>query len=326
MKELPGIYWICLTLSLVFIAAGAVELHAILVLAGAALLGVFAAGAEVTRRKEAVAHEEERSRIHEELAQTQTELENAREVVSDLRAEELKLFRELSHAMRVPISIVVGYADLLIGGYVSEQETAVEYMGKIRDNVGYINDLLSQMLMEVRNNGGMPSLIVERLDVLSMVREIARDMSNVFATRGVAVQVSSSEEHIWLEGDGIRIQKAFHNILENSLKYMDREGLVNITCSYAGDDEVMIVVKDDGKGLPPQETEHIFELNYQGSNKKSGYGLGLHLVRETVRSHGGRISAKSDEGKGMGIYIYLPTTYRPMENPPEEPFEIEGNS
>ena len=68
------------------------------------------------------------------------------------------------------------------------------------------------------------------------------------------------------------------------------------------------MIKDTGDGLSADETKHIFELNYQGSNRISGNGLGLYQAKAIVEYYGGTIYAKSNAGKGMGVYIQLPTT------------------
>ncbi len=99
----------------------------------------------------------------------------------------------------------------------------------------------------------------------------------------------------------------FRNIVDNSIKYMNRHGSLIITISNVAD-EIFVVCKDTGEGLPEDETRHIFELNYQGSNRISGNGLGLYQAKAIVTYYGGTIYAKSTTGKGMGIYIQLPTT------------------
>ena len=87
---------------------------------------------------------------------------------------------------------------------------------------------------------------------------------------------------------------------------MNRAGSLVITISNLGDD-IFIVLKDNGNGLPENETAHIFELNYQGSNRISGNGLGLTQAKAIVDYYGGTIYAKSTPGRGMGIYVQLPT-------------------
>jgi signal transduction histidine kinase len=86
---------------------------------------------------------------------------------------------------------------------------------------------------------------------------------------------------------------------------MSKEGTLQITISRI-EQELFIVMKDNGEGLAPDETEHIFELNFQGTNRISGNGLGLAQARAIVEYYGGMIYARSSVGSGMGIYIQLP--------------------
>jgi signal transduction histidine kinase len=86
---------------------------------------------------------------------------------------------------------------------------------------------------------------------------------------------------------------------------MQKSGVLVITISNIGTD-IFIVLKDNGLGLNETETGHIFELNYQGSNRISGNGLGLAQSKAIVDCYGGTIFAKSTHNQGMGIYIQLP--------------------
>ena len=87
---------------------------------------------------------------------------------------------------------------------------------------------------------------------------------------------------------------------------MLKEGQLIITLSTI-EDMIFIVLKDNGKGLPVKEVEHIFELNYQGSNRVSGNGLGLTQAKAIVEYYQGTIYARSSENTGMGIYIQIPS-------------------
>ena len=85
-----------------------------------------------------------------------------------------------------------------------------------------------------------------------------------------------------------------------------------ITISLLGDD-IFLILKDTGNGLSEEETTHVFELNFQGSNRVSGNGLGLTQTKMIVEAFGGTIYAKSSPGNGMAIYIQLPVSGVPVE-------------
>lgn len=145
-------------------------------------------------------------------------------------------------------------------------------------------------------------------------------MEKVAADSGVVIQTLSAQDEIEMDADRFQLNKAIFNIIENSCKYMGRPGLVTLR---AGCDEnsVTITVKDDGLGLPSDETAHIFEFNYQGSNGRTGHEHGLYLVKETISAHRGTISASSAPGLGMEIRIVLPRWKQPEESGPEQAAE-----
>lgn len=145
----------------------------------------------------------------------------------------------------------------------------------------------------------------EPIDLIRTVRNVIGEFTPFSRQAGIQIHISSTEESLALMADTERIRILFRNIIDNSIKYMKRPGSLTITISTLGDD-VFIVLKDDGEGLPAEETTHVFEMNFQGSNRVSGNGLGLTQAKVIVEAYGGTIYAKSSQGKGMGIYIQIP--------------------
>lgn len=147
----------------------------------------------------------------------------------------------------------------------------------------------------------------ETIDIIKVAKDTADELNEFAKIAGITIRVSTSEESLLVRGNKSRMRIMFRNIIDNSIKYMNKKGQLLITVSSIGDD-IFIVLKDNGEGLSEDETKHIFELNYQGSNRISGNGLGLTQAKAIVDYYGGMIYAKSNKDKGMGIYIQLPTT------------------
>ncbi len=145
----------------------------------------------------------------------------------------------------------------------------------------------------------------ETINIIQIAKDTVKEFVPFSQKAGINIQVSASSDVLLVKADLQRIRILFRNIIDNSIKYMNQAGTLVITLSTIGDD-IFIVLKDNGKGLPEEETPHIFEINYQGSNRISGNGLGLTQAKAIVESYGGTIYAKSTIGKGMGIYIQIP--------------------
>lgn len=158
----------------------------------------------------------------------------------------------------------------------------------------------------------LPGFLPDRAEtatvsVIEIAKSVARELKDDAIKAGVNITVSEVEEQLLVKADPNMLRILFRNIVDNAIKYMNRHGSLIITVSSI-DDDIFIVCKDTGEGLATEETNHIFELNYQGSNRISGNGLGLYQAKAIVTYYGGTIYAKSTPGKGMGIYIQLPTT------------------
>ncbi len=145
------------------------------------------------------------------------------------------------------------------------------------------------------------------VNIISVAKSVAKEFADDAAKAGLNINISSADDSLLVKADQNLLRILFRNIVDNSIKYMGRHGSLIITVSLVGDD-IFVVCKDTGDGLSEEETRHIFELNYQGSNRISGNGLGLYQAKAIVEYYGGTIYAKSNSGKGMGVYIQLPTT------------------
>ena len=144
------------------------------------------------------------------------------------------------------------------------------------------------------------------VDILQIVRDTMDELKASADAAHIQLQLASASTSLYVKAAPSRIRILFRNIIDNSIKYMQRTGILLITISNIGSD-IFVVLKDNGMGLSSDETNHIFELNYQGSNRISGNGLGLTQAKAIVDYYGGTIYAKSTPSQGMGIYIQLPT-------------------
>ncbi len=145
------------------------------------------------------------------------------------------------------------------------------------------------------------------MDLIAAAHDAIESLSTFADAQKIKLHLASACETLMMRADPESIRILFRNIIDNSIKYMGRPGHMIITISLLGDD-IFIILKDTGNGLPEEETLHVFELNFQGSNRVSGNGLGLTQTKMIVEAFGGTIYAKSSPGNGMAIYIQLPVS------------------
>ena len=267
------------------------------------------AGAEREKKlRETQLRLEQAERHGEEAAQRVREEAQKRQ--AQTKEKLAAFYSKASHSLRVPISVVQGYADLLGSGLIQDESVRREYLNKIRERTEYMSTVLGQLLAEARVQTDLSIAFWDRFDLVELLRQITGDMQEAALKLGTTIRLVSEVRRLPFEGDRTRLTRAFYNILENSLKYMNAAGRITVTLSVVEGKQVFLVFKDDGAGMDREEAEHVFELNYQGSNGGQGNGMGLYLVYVTALAHHGSVSARSAPGAGMTIRMLLPLEQR----------------
>ena len=240
--------------------------------------------------------------------QTAAHPENADENVgsepSRQEAEKIWFRRLLSHNIRMPMTIIAGYGDLLKSNSLETREEELQCISKICRNIDYL-DTLFKVIVDDGNSEEILSR-KEWFDLLDCGREAFDYVGSMTRKAHINISVNSSRDSVQYYGNRIVMMRAFYNLIENSIRYMNRPGNICMTIEET-DDEVYAFYRDDGEGMDEKEAEDITKLNYQGSNgSKAGHGIGMYLVREAVESNGGSLSIRTGQGKGMGVYMSFP--------------------
>jgi PAS domain S-box-containing protein len=160
---------------------------------------------------------------------------------------------------------------------------------------------------------------VELSSVIQQAVEVARPLIDA---AGHNLTVDLPAEPIYLNADRTRLAQLFGNLLNNSCKYTRPNGKIALSAERS-DDEVVVTVKDNGAGIPPDKLESIFDMFMQvdrtAERSQGGLGIGLTLVKRLAEMHGGSIEAKSDgEGKGSSFIVRLPILRTPAEISPAD--------
>jgi len=204
----------------------------------------------------------------------------------------------LAHELRNPLAPIRISVDLLqaLGG---DPVASAEPLRIMDDQVSHLARLIDDLLDVSRISRGKIQLRRERLELAEVIRA-ALDMSESRLEqddRQFRVEVPS--EPLPVDGDRVRLVQVFANLLNNAAKFTDAGGHIELGVTRAGD-RVEIRVQDDGRGIPPEQLDRIFEMFSQaGSDQGAGLGIGLSLVRGLVDMHGGTVSAES-QGPGCG--------------------------
>jgi signal transduction histidine kinase len=255
------------------------------------------------RLKEFLFWRKEKQSLLEKEQEEHRKLEEKEQEVKKLSEDVVWFKRLMAHNLRMPLAIITGYGELLANESFSSREEELDCIRKICNNIDYL-DTLSKVLLD--DNQGELLSQKEYFDMLACVRRVSEYVRTITQKAGIKIVVNSSRDEVLFFGNRISLMRAFFNLIENSVRYMNRQGNIFITVEET-EKEVLIVYRDDGEGMRPEEAAHITELDYQGSNKRrEGHGIGMYLIKETVESQGGSLEIKTGEGAGMGIYMSFP--------------------
>jgi PAS domain S-box-containing protein len=214
----------------------------------------------------------------------------------------------LAHELRNPLAAISTAGEVL---HRTVDVPAQKLTQVIRRQTAALARMVDDLLDVSRVTLGKIRLTREPL-LLGDVISRAIEGSRAAATRaGLQLEMHASAE-AWLDGDATRLDQVFANLLTNAIKFTPAGGVIAVDASREGSDAI-VRVRDTGVGIPPALLPRVFDLFVQGDTSldraKGGLGIGLALVRQLVRLHGGEVTAHSN-GPGMGseFVVRLPTT------------------
>ncbi|MGF7178076.1 sensor histidine kinase [Azospirillum doebereinerae] len=208
----------------------------------------------------------------------------------------------ISHEFRTPLSVIAVAVQSL--GLAVEDETVQARLARVERAVRYMNGMIDACLLDDRFEGAGLVLRTGALDLTGLVRDTA-DAAQA-ASPGHAVRIRA-ETLPGMTGDAPLLGIALSNLVENAVKYSPRQGAVDVVLLRDGG-EAVVTVADQGKGVPEDERERIFEKYYRcaGTGRVPGAGLGLYLARRIVAAHGGTVGVRNRPDGGALFTLRLP--------------------
>jgi signal transduction histidine kinase len=211
---------------------------------------------------------------------------------------------DIAHELRTPVSGIVARIEAAQDGVMDDPEENLEAMhaeavrlARLIDDVGQLADAEQPELRMAR----------QRLDVGAIATARAAVHAGFFDVKGIAFEQRVSPA--WVVGDAHRLEQVIDNLLSNALRYTDPGGRVELRVARRGGD-VIVEVRDSGIGIAPEEASRVFDRFWRSDRSRSratgGAGIGLAVVRELVRAHGGRVELDSALGRGSTFRAVLP--------------------
>jgi two-component system phosphate regulon sensor histidine kinase PhoR len=224
------------------------------------------------------------------------------------RINEVKtdFINNMTHEMKTPITI--GLAGLeALEHHVPAGERIKFYLDTSKKQLHLLNEFVERILDAAVQDISDFTLRKEKLDLHALFTDLIKSHS-VIDQKPVSFHLSGNTP-VFIQGDPLHLETAFHNIIDNAIKYSNGSVEINIDLVDSSRD-CIIKIRDNGRGIPPQFVKNVFEKFFrvpQGDSQTiKGFGLGLYYVANIVKKHGGSISANSKLQSGTEFVITLP--------------------
>jgi signal transduction histidine kinase len=232
--------------------------------------------------------------------------------LDDARKFERRFAADASHELRTPLTVLLGELELA-GSTAPEGTATAESIAAARAQARRMSDLVDALLLLRRlNDGGTePAGEFETVNLADVAREVCRAQLEARPERAGDLQVSAPDEILVL-GHPSLLASAMTNLVDNALKFTRPGEAVKVTLESA-DGEVRAMVTDHGRGVAPADVDRLFDPFFRGSEaraKTQGFGLGLPLLRQVARAHGGDVTYRPAPAGGACFVLRLPAWSR----------------
>lgn len=232
------------------------------------------------------------------------------EYLLDLNRSKDEFISIASHQLRTPATAVKQYVGMLLEGFAGSLDTQQRaLLEKAYESNERQLKIVTDLLKVAQVDAGKIMLRKVETSLSQLMHEIARDMRGVFSSRNQTLQFQEPKTDVRSTIDPASIRMVLENVIDNASKYSEENTKVTVHLED-GEDEVGIVVIDEGVGIDPVAAARLFEkfsrLDNPLSTKVGGTGLGLYWAKKIVDLHGGSIEFMPNNAKGTTFTVKLP--------------------
>jgi len=218
-----------------------------------------------------------------------------------------KFVRGAAHDLKNPLTIVGGYASMMLRMDAVRQDQNLKQMAQEIEGAGAdMLEMIGNMLDVLRFQNSV-TLDKESIDLNLIVDNIVSSYQALSSAKNTLLEFRTQFSEVLIQADAKLIQRVVENLVSNAIKYSPNESQVMVTTD-SKDGKAILQIEDDGYGIPEYDLPLLFDPFYRSestSDKAEGTGLGLSVTKEIVEQHGGRILVDSREGKGSTFTVIL---------------------
>ena len=216
----------------------------------------------------------------------------------------------VSHELKTPLTSISGFAEIMQGGLV-KCEDIPQFAGRIYKESQRLLQLVEDVIQISQFDEGKTSYTWEPVDVYQVCKNAFESLKEKAKRLNVHLYICG--EYMKMEAVRTLLEEAVYNVCDNAIKYNRNDGSVSVFLTQTAQ-EIQIVVKDTGVGIPKEDQDRVFERFYRVDKSHSkeigGTGLGLSIVKHAVGALKGSVILRSEEGNGTEICMKFPKVHK----------------
>jgi len=224
--------------------------------------------------------------------------------IKELEQIKDELVSVVSHELKLPLTVILGYGEMLAGSLKNEDKL---YVDKMNEQARRLNRLIENFLDVTRLEHGSREIKQLPLDPVALIKEATELASQVAAQKNITIRQNLPYKATPMMGDATLLLQAITNLLDNAIKFSPEQ--TKITIKLVEEPEQFILcVADQGPGVPAESRDLIFKKFNRGKQEpgREGFGLGLNFVQQVVKKHGGKIWLDPETDSGATFCLMLP--------------------
>ena len=216
---------------------------------------------------------------------------------------------DVSHELKTPIFAAQGFIHTLIDGAVDDEQVRDKFLSKAAKSLDGLDALVKDLVVLTQLETGEVTMNFERVDLAHITHEIFEQLEKIAHAKHASLKLRLQRPGpVWVKADPQRITQVMINLIENAVKYGNENGKVIVSLDE-DKKHVLVSVRDDGPGIPPEHLSRIFERFYRVEKSRSkdrgGTGLGLAIVKHILNAHKTKITVMSKLEKGTTFRFKL---------------------
>ncbi len=227
------------------------------------------------------------------LANTLNEMASSLETIDENRKS---FVSNVSHELRTPMTTIGGFVDGILDGTIPPEKHK-HYLRIVSDEIDRLARLVRSMLNISKYEAGELSLQTETFDLMPIVLRTCFLFEKRIEAKGIEI-IGIDNPNFVINADADLIQQVIYNLVENAVKFVNRDGYIKFSFSYSSKGQPVVTIRNSGAGLKITEIKKVFDRFYKSDESrgidKTGVGLGLSIVRSIVKLHNGRILVRSE--------------------------------